>query len=393
MNIRLLYTMFAVVFALILTSSGTLKAYASEPPASDAYVGADHSAVYQVDDGALSSIFGYDAGPASPVLKDVRAVEQGRQTLLVKTWDVPPGYDPELLVENGFERSGLFYKRAYILLVSENYDNMSRLASETATVSHETKDEAMALLQPIIEYNQDGYTGQLTLNADAIVTGAAGQNSYSYAVTDVREYPGLERSDPYLVPKSVEKNGVRLQLADIGWSQPGDGGYTATANYRGTATGTATTGYVTTAAYMGEVSKNVLDSVTYAVVYEGSLIPPPPFDFSPYLLIGGGIIIALIAAAFILGRQDNTKVYAMIGKEYQLVHKQKLTGLSPIVDLSPREISGQSDEFMVVLSRLGIRKLRGHNIKIIGKDNVMKEQRVFKIRHFRIGRGLEEEDE
>ena len=83
----------------------------------------------------------------------------------------------------------------------------------------------------------------------------------------------------------------------------------------------------------------------------------------------------------------------MIGKEYQLVHKQKLTSLSPIVDLSPREISGDSEEFMVVLSRLAVRKLRGHNIKIIGKDNVMKEQRVYKVRHFRIGCGVEEDFE
>jgi len=144
---------------------------------------------------------------------------------------------------------------------------------------------------------------------------------------------------------------------------------------------------------MGEVSKSALDSIIYAVVYEGSLIPPAPIDFSPYLLAGLGALIVLIAAVIILNRRDNTKVYAMIGKEYQLVHKQKLTSLAPIVDLSPREISGQSDEFMIVLDRLAVRKLRGHGIKIIGKDGMMKEQRVFKVRHFHIGQGFEEEYE
>ena len=389
---RPIYTMFAVVFALILTMGGVLKAYADEPPEFDA-ISIEHSSIYPVNGDGLFSILGYEANSNAPVLKDVRAVEQGRQTLLVKTWDVLPGYDPELLVEDDFERGGLFYKRAYVLLVSENFDTRRKLASEVVVVPHDRQGEALAKLQPIIEYSQDGYTGQLVLNTDAIVTETAGQSSYSYTVTDVREFSGLERNDPYLVPKTAEKDGVQLQLVDIGWSQARNGGYTATVSYRGTATGTITSSYITTATYVGEVSKNVLDSVTYAVVYEGSLIPPPPFDFSPYIIIGGGIVIALIAAAIILSRQDNTKVYAMIGKEYQLVHKQKLTSLSPIVDLSPREISGDSGEFMIVLSRLALRKLRGHNIKIIGTDNVMKEQRIYKTRHFRIGRGTEEEYE
>jgi hypothetical protein len=252
---------------------------------------------------------------------------------------------------------------------------------------------ALARLSPIMEYNRDGYSGQLTLIANAIVTEAANQSNYSYTVNDVREYTGLERNDPYLIPKSVSKDGVTLQLVDVGWNQERNGGYTATASYQGTAYATSVSGYISTATYIGEVSKSVLDSVTYAVVYEGSIIPPPPFDFSPYILIGAGAAVLLVAALILLGRRDNTKVYAMIGKDYQLVHKQKLTSLSPIVDLSPKEVSGQSDEFMIVLDIFALRRLRGHSIKIIGKDGMMKEQRIFKTRHFHIGRRIEEENE
>lgn len=333
------------------------------------------------------------ADSPSPILTDVRTADQGGQTLIIKTWETPPGYDAEQLVEADFEKGGLNYKKAYLLLVSENYDRQSKLASETVTVSHERKDDAVARLQPIMDYSQDGFSGQLALQADAIVTAAAGQNSYSYAVTDVREYPGLERNDSYTVPKAVEKNGTPLQLVDIGWRQTGEGSYTATANYSGSATGMAVTGYTSTATYIGEVSKEVLESITYAVAYEGSAIPPTPFDFSPYLIIGGGTVIVLVATVILLSKRDNTKVYAMIGKEYQLVHRQKLTSLTPIIDLSTKEISGQSEEFMIVLDRFAARKMQGHNIKIIGKDGMMKEQRIFKIRHFHIGRSMEEEYE
>jgi len=392
MNTKPVHAMFAVVFAFILVMGVTLRAHAAEQqiPADNPDTG--NFTVRQVENNHLYSILEDSAGYGAPVLTDVRVAEQGRQTLLVKTWDVPPGFDPERLVEDGFERGGLHYRRAYVLLASENFDDRRRLASETVTVAHERKGDALAMLPPIIEYSRGGYSGQLTLNTDTIITEATGQRSYSYAVTDVREFTGLARSDPYLVPKTVERNGVQLRLVELTWRQEREGGYTAIAGYRGTATGTASTGYISTAAYIGEVSKSVLGSVTYAVVYEGSLIPPPPFDFSPFLLTIGGTVILLIAAAILLNRRDNTKVYAMIGKEYQLVHKQKLTSLSPIVDLSPREISGRSDEFMITLDRLALRRLRGHSIKIIGKDGMMKEQRIYKIRHFHIGHGIIEEE-
>lgn len=393
MNMRHTIKLLTAVLTMTVFLSGTLWVHAAENFAPDTGENQGSSTIYQIDDSQLSPILAGRTDNNGSVLKDVRAVEQGNQTLLVKTWDVQPGYDSEQLVESDFEKGGLHYKRAYVLLVSENYDNQKKLASETVTVAHDTKGDALVKLQPIIEYNSDGFIGQLTLNTDAIVTEAAGQSNYNFAVTDVREYTGMERNDPYNVPKSVDKNGVQLQLVDLSWRQIGDSNYTATASYRGTATGTTVSSYISTATYIGEVSKSVLDSVTYAVVYEGSLIPPTPFDFSPYLVVAGGALIVLIIAFILLNRRDNTKVYAMIGKEYQLVHKQKLSSLAPIVDLSQREVSGQSDEFMIILDRLAVRKLRGHSIKIIGKDGMMKEQRVFKVRHFHIGHGVEEEFE
>ena len=386
MNMRFVYKTFALLYAIILSMLMILQVYAEEPNAPVV----SHSIIHQMNDDTHPTILEGNTN-GSPVLRDVRALEQGNQMLLVKTWDVPPGYDPERLVEADFERGGLHYRREYVLLVSENYDYRRRLASQTITITHDTQEESLAKLLPLIEYNQGGYTGQLALDASTIVTTPTGHRSYSYAITDVRQFPGLSRNDPSLVPRSVLKNGVQLQLVDLSWRQTFDGEYIATASYRGVTTGTTTSGYITTAIYMGEVSQNVLSSVTYAVVYVGSLIPPPPFDFSPYILIAGGIAATLIIAAILLRRRDNTKVYAMIGKEYQLVHKQKLTNLSPIIDLSPREISGHSDEFMIVLDRLAARKMRGHCIKIIGKDGMMKEQQIFKIRHFHIGQTIKED--
>ena len=339
-----------------------------------------------IDDGSVID-------STQPILKDVRTAEQGNQTLLIKTWNAPPDYDANWLIESDFEKGGISYKKAYLLQVSENHRDQSKLASETVTIAHENRNDALAKLQPIMDYDKDGFRGQLTLQADAIVTEAAGKSSYSYKLTDTREYTGLERNDPYNIPKTLEKDGSQLQLTDVDWTKLGEGNYKAVATYRGMATGSTVTGYLSTATYIGEVKKEVLDSVTYAVVYEGNLIPPPPIDFSPYLIMGGCALIVLAATLIWISKRNNTKVYAMIGKEYQLVHKQRLTSLAPIIDLFPQDISGQSEEFMIILNRLALRRLRGHNIKIIGKDGMMKEQRIYKIRHFQIGKHQEEDYE
>ena len=182
---------------LIVLSAMPLQALAAEEaPAPMTDGTSDNFTVYQIEDSPIASeLAGSDEN--APILKDVRVVEQGSQTLIVKTWDIPPGYDPERLVEVDFEKNGLHYKRAYLLQVSENYDNQTKLASETVTVAHDNEADALARFQPIIEYAEDGFTGQLTLKVDAIVTEAADQSSYSYAVTDTRVYTGFERNDTW----------------------------------------------------------------------------------------------------------------------------------------------------------------------------------------------------
>lgn len=338
---------------------------------------------YQIEDTPISDLTAHWEGTA-PTLKDVRMVEQGGQSLIVKTWDVPPGYDTERLVEDDFEKNGLHYQKTYLLQISENFENQTKLASETVTITHDKKDDVLAGLQPIIEYNQDGFAGQLTLKTDAIITEAADMSSYSYAVTDTREFTGFERNDTYNIPKSVDKNGVPLQLVDVNWTQMGEGSYKAMANYQGTASGTTVSNYISTATYIGEVAKKTLSGATYAVVYEGILIPAPPPDYFPYILAASTAILVLIALLVLLNRRKNAKVFAMIGRKYQLVHKQKISALSPIVDLTPPEISSGNEEFMIVMDRMAVRKMRGQFIKVVGKDGVIKEHRVTNIRHFHI---------
>lgn len=93
----------------------------------------------------------------------------------------------------------------------------AKQASQTVTVSHTEKDNAMVSLQPMLEYSENGFTGQLMIQPESITTAEAGKESYGYTVSDTREYSNLDRNDTAYILKTVEKNGVSLTLAGIDW--------------------------------------------------------------------------------------------------------------------------------------------------------------------------------
>jgi len=241
---------------------------------------------------------------SGPVLRDV--ITQGNQ--IVKVYDAPPGYSSELLKEPDFEKQGIRYHTETVLQVRENRKEESKLAAQTVTVSHENK-EAIPL-SPILDYELDGYSGQLQLDYNSLSTVAAGNSRYSYTVTDTREISGLARNDTYAIPKTAQKNGVSLTLTDVAWTSMGDS-YTALATYTGTGYGTHTTGYTTTASYVGEVRRETLESVTWQVIYEGE--PVPGNHLGVYIFLGAAVILA--GGAVCLMIRNRRRHIAEQGKE------------------------------------------------------------------------------
>ena len=87
-----------------------------------------------------------------------------------------------------------------------------------------------------------------------------GTSSYSYQLKETKEYTGLDRNAPYYIPKTTEKNGVTLKLADVKWTPMASGAensevpslFQATALYTGTAWGSKADGYTVTAEYTAE---------------------------------------------------------------------------------------------------------------------------------------------
>ena len=208
----------------------------------------------------------------------IETAEDAGVRLLVKTFLVPEGTDPQALVEESLTRRGITYQVSDILLRELEGDSQTKPVTKTVTTPAETDDteELLTLLSPTLAYSEDGYTGALSLDPSSISAKAADTTSYSYTLKDTREYTGLDRNDPYYIPKSTEKNGVTLTLADVQWTPMASAGdnsevpslYKATAVYTGTAWGSKADGYLVTASYTGEATKTEEGQQMVSIVYE-----------------------------------------------------------------------------------------------------------------------------
>ncbi len=360
---RILTTLLAAAMLCSMAITADAAEPAGEPPMPSVVVLSEGAEVFAAAD-----------NPA--VLRDVRLVKENGQNLLIKTWEVPAGYDPEQLTEADMEKGGYRYKKSYLMLISENNEVDTKLASQSVTITHQEKNGAAAHLLPLMEYDQDGYKGQLALQADSIYTEAARKNSYAYTVTDTREYTSLERNDPYGIPKKTVKNGVTLDLADIDWTPMGEGTYRAVASYAGTAYGSNVTEYTSTATYLGEVTKETLGSVTYAVVYEGSPIPLPAPVYWPYglavVVLAGGVITCIL----LWRNRRNAKIYALVDGEYRVVQKIRISYIDPIIDLTAPSLGPASREYLILIDRSAAKHLNNQFLRVICADGTVKEHRL-----------------
>jgi hypothetical protein len=237
--------------------------------------GEDDGSVTVVDWGAAdadnSAVPVRDA-PAEPTPVSVDTVTENGVTLVKKTYEVSPDTDPQALVR-AFERNGYTFTAREILRRELPGETLSRPAQKTADALSDTDEESEIMLNfpGTIDYEEDGYAGQLHLDGSTVTTDADEYENYTYPYTKTREIPGLDRNDPSYIEK--EWNG--MVLSGVTFRQGADGRYTATASYKGTATGSRPAGYVTTAVYRGEITKTVPGNILYMVVYEGSPIAPP----------------------------------------------------------------------------------------------------------------------
>ena len=262
---------------------------------------------------------------------------------------MPEGTDPQALVEESLTRRGVAYQVSDILLRELEGDAQTKPVTKTVTTPAETDDteELLTLLSPTLEYGEDGYAGTLSLDPSSISAKAADTTSYSYTLKDTREYTGLDRNDPYYIPKSAEKNGVTLTLADVQWTPMASAGdnsevpslYKATAVYTGTAWGSKADGYLVTASYTGEATKAEEGQQMVSIVYEetpgASLFGSFPWQ---------AVLLALTGAGAITGGVFGVRRLIAKGKDTAENRKSKRVREDPYAGRPPMDLPDLLDE-------------------------------------------------
>ena len=266
--------------------------------------------------------------PTNTVVQNLNGSQQ-----VVKTYTVSPEVDAQTLIEEPFQLEGFLYTYADIV---KQDNRVAERQSHTETVTVETAkknlDVILEQLAPTMEYDDGTWAGTLALDHTSISTQAAGYTTGSSTVTATKTIGPLDRNDMSYVPATTTKNGVTLNLSNVEWQVIGADvvgdvmapcSYQAVATYSGKSYYKAATGYVTTANYVGEITHEGVESVTYQVTYLGEEYEPEPShapeegqpnllqrvvsspNFLRNVLGGAGVITAVVLTVLlILSRRE-----------------------------------------------------------------------------------------
>ena len=215
--------------------------------------------------------------PTDTVVQNLNGSQQA-----IKTFTVSPEQDPAALIEEPFELEGYLYTFADIVK-SENPVEEKRIHTEVITVETTKDDLALILeqLKPTIEYDDGRFQGTLALDHTSLNTVAAGYATKNYTVTETKTIGQLDRNDMSYVPSTTVKNGRTLNLANVEWQVTGTdlvgealvpSSYQAVATYSARVPYQAATGYITTAEYTGEITREGVESITYVLTYLGTKV-------------------------------------------------------------------------------------------------------------------------
>ena len=213
--------------------------------------------------------------PTDTVVQNLNGSQQ-----VIKTFTIPADQDPQSLIEQPFELEGYLYTFTDIVK-TENTVEESKPHTEVITVETDKNDLALILqqLKPTVEFDDGTFKGTLALDHTSLNTEASGYAAKSYTVSEVKTIGRLDRNDMSYVPSTTVKNGRTLNLANVEWQVTGTdlvgealmpSQYQAVATYSAKASYQAATGYVTTAEYVGDVTHEGVESVTYVLTYIGT---------------------------------------------------------------------------------------------------------------------------
>ena len=141
--------------------------------------------------------------------------------LAQKVYMVETEKEIELLDRSSFTYKGKTYNYLDMTVEPQEVHDEKNMVKKVSGES-DTNDKAkiLATLEVNLdEVTDDGYAGELTLDASTLTTTVTEYGKGSQKKTVTKTYPGMSDGDLSLVPKTVTSGGATLQLVNCSWSE------------------------------------------------------------------------------------------------------------------------------------------------------------------------------
>ena len=199
-----------------------------------------------------------------------------------KTYALPPDINPSVIPTEDVEMFGQLFSFAFVVQQHTADESFMEIREEvTIETRNNNLNDILPQLDQEIRFERDGFAGTLTLDIHSIRSVPAGRASSTSTQTRQRTYPHLSSPDNALIPQTITDSGRTFHLSNVNWVSnsmsavdglPVASTFTAHATYSTQVTTTRTTGYVTTADYVGTVFRTVQGKTLYTAVFFGEPI-------------------------------------------------------------------------------------------------------------------------
>jgi len=341
-----------------------------------------------------------------------------------RTYALPPDVNPAVISTADFEMFGQHFTFAYVLQQPTSNESFMEMR-ETVTIDTRTRNlnDILPNIDQEIRFERDGFAGTLVLDIQSITSTAAGTSRHTSTATRQRTFPHLSSPDNALIPRTITDGGTTFHLSTVDWQSgsvsavdghPVASSHTAHATYTAQVTQIRTTGYTTTADYIGTVFRTTQGMTVFTAVFYGEPIievwleeepesepviiiptePEPEPDPTPQPVqqsesnVSNAVIIALAvigtliglgafgAGGFFLAKHFlgyNVTVYSIDGpREIIKAGKIKMDLNSPeptiVLDKSVGRSPAKTGRYIIQIAQRAVPKLINKTVRVVLND-------------------------
>ena len=335
-------------------------------------------------------------------LKEMELSILDDKTKAVKVFESMEDVDFKNVIFADFEKDNFKYSKDKVnidRITKEDVKEQEETITKIITKQDKQKlnnEQLLSLFEDTLTYDKEEYKGILQKDLTSLkvepnkTESTTTYTNQTVTLNENKTYYGLESNDYGLIPKTITKNGVTLNLVNANFVSTNNEAISTVANtgvgtlyncnttYKGSYTKkipntkTNVIDYKVSVKYKGNISKEVFEKNIITVTYDGEKLfdPTIPVEVATTTSATGffGFIVFLFT-------KRNVKIYNLNNGIYELIGKCKITEKNKNINLNIISIKAKSNIYKLLLDKSIAKKLNNQDINIT-LDNVTKIQKV-----------------